>query len=504
MRLSYLAVSLSLLALLASGCPERARQRPRRAAATSLRAETRAIVEGHAVRWDGPVRADTIAAGRDALVRLDCVRCHTVDDVPPAEPARSCVGCHSRIAHALPGTPEYAALVGEFDEATVQRYRAHIRHFVEVPDLTRVGERIRAAWIADFVRAPHDLRPMLHESMPRFAIAPKDSMVLARYFAAIANTRDPALDPDEPELGPRPSAAHIAEGERLFRQRTCNTCHTLGNVETGKTEADLETAGLPARLAPNLRFARFRMHRDVLEAWIRDPEGIHPGTHMPNLHVSAHDAARIADFILFSDPRLLPARKPPDFVLPPAATRAVSWEEVRSRVFEPHCVPCHMNNHERDPGPGNIGGFGWHAEHLRMRTYEGLVAGAGSGEGAFSVLVAREGEEMAPVLEHMLIRRVENEADHILAFRDHEPLDHGEEEPGMPIAMPALSDEEIGLVRAWLEQGCVGPVGVTGVPGVLDGYRVPDGPIEPNRGCERRDPAVVRPAWASDRDAGVP
>lgn len=489
------------IVMLSAGCHSRQRPPRRRAAQPDAVSNAEAVAARHNTRWDEANRSDALEAGREALARFDCVRCHTVDDVPPAPLAENCVGCHAELNAARPGEPSFAALAARFGEANARRYHENVSHFVAVPDLTRVAARIRPAWILSFLLAPHDLRPSMDESMPRLAIQSKDAMVLARYFAALVRAPDPALGADAPQIGPRPSDADIARGAALFREHTCNTCHTLGNVETGKTAADLVARGVPARLAPNLRFARERMHRDVLEAWIRAPHAFHPGSLMPDLHVSATDAARLADFILFVDPRLEAGPKPPPFELPPPATHAVTWSEVNTRVFARSCVPCHMNNHELDPGPGNIGGFGWHAEHLQMRTYEGLVSGIGSAEYGVSALVPREGEDMAPVLEHMLIRRVENLADHIAPFHDHLPFDHGEAEPGMPMGMPALGDEEIGLVRAWIAEGCPGPTEVTGTPGVLDGYRVPDGPIAQNHGCERRAASTTRPAWASDRVA---
>jgi hypothetical protein len=35
------------------------------------------------------------------------------------------------------------------------------------------------------------------------------------------------------------------------------------------------------------------------------------------------------------------------------------------------------------------------------------------------------------------------------------------------------------------------------MPGIDDGYLVPDGPVAPNRGCSLRAPSAERPAWAT-------
>jgi hypothetical protein len=64
----------------------------------------------------------------------------------------------------------------------------------------------------------------------------------------------------------------------------------------------------------------------------------------------------------------------PELVLPPAVIGPVSWAEVKESTLGRICVHCHMNDHERDNGPGNQGGYGWPGVGLRMRTYETLVA----------------------------------------------------------------------------------------------------------------------------------
>ena len=192
-----------------------------------------------------------------------------------------------------------------------------------------------------------------------------------------------------------------------------------------------------------------------------------------------------------------------------------------------------MNDYERDPGPGNRGGYGYDGVGLRMRTYEMLVAGMFHGsheddmdgdtdEGAdegiaedgsrmvgvpdpddahrrerFSVLIPQEGG-LPELLEVMLLRRVEERRDRLEPFEDHVlPFDHGTHEAGMPMGLPHIPDEELAVLRAWIEQGCPGPTEVTGMGGIDDGLLVPDGPIAVNRGCEVRLPSADRPAWST-------
>ena len=105
---------------------------------------------------------------------------------------------------------------------------------------------------------------------------------------------------------------------------------------------------------------------------------------------------------------------------------------------------------------------------------------------------------MPLLLEAMLWRRIEERRDRVEAFADYVlPPDHGTERLGMPMGLPSIPDAELALLRAWIEQGCPGPTEVTGMPGMDDGFLVPDGPIAVNHGCQQRDPSARRPSWAT-------
>lgn len=506
------------LALVLAGCDTCGVRPAPPSAADDVHAPAR-VIAARRHPWDEAERARTIAAGKALLARHECNRCHVIDDVPASSRPTHCVSCHVFLEGLGPDDHAYETITSRYGRDVVERYQRNIVHFVAVPDLTLVARRLRPEWIATFVRDPHDLRPLMEETMVRTQMSEDDARALARYFAAVAEVAPPR-EGDTPELGPAPSRAHIEEGERLFRQRGCTLCHTFGNRPTGKTEAELLAVGAPARLAPNLRFARERLDRAVLVAWIRDPHAFLASTTMPNLAVGAEDAERLADFILFADPRLGPVPTP-ELTLPPAVAREVTYEEMKERVLGRVCVHCHMNDHERDPGPGNEGGFGYAGQQLSMRTYEMLVTGfvtreARAAHGADAGVVSHtsalvpDATGVPPILAAMLRRRAEVPRDFVRPFRDHAIPPRTDARLGMPMGLPPLDDEAFGVLRAWIEQGCVGPATVSGMPGIDDGFLVPDGPVARNRGCEVRAPAAERPAWATapppawerPRDAG--
>jgi hypothetical protein len=311
-----------------------------------------------------------------------------------------------------------------------------------------------------------------------------------------------------PELPARPSDEQIAEGRRLFIDKTCATCHTFGNVDFGVTPTQLESNKANAHLALNLRFVRDRSRPDVLVDWIMSPQKFDPKTTMPSLPVSRYEAERIADYLYFGDSGVRPRPRAIEPQMPMILDRKVSYEEMKERTLGHVCVHCHMNDYEKDDGPGNKGGFGFGGDSLAMRTYESLVRGAidvDTGK-RVSVLVAQPGKSLPVILEVMLRRKIEAARDQVAPFDDHE-LPHfpkwADDDIGMPLGLPAMTDEETSILATWIAQGCEGPEKETGVRGVFDGYLVPDGPIAKNKGCEQRDPELKRPQWAVESEASA-
>jgi hypothetical protein len=466
------------------------------------------ILARHRVTWDDAERARALTDGRAALERHECNRCHTIgaegepEHVPPAGRSDHCTSCHQWLKAMGPGNRHFELLSSRYGEEVIRRYQNNIDHYQEAPDLTQIARRLEPAWIDTFLQQPTDLRPAMEETMPRLRLGDDDRRAIVRFFAAAASVADPYATERAP-APTRPGDERLARGRELFLSRGCVACHTFGNLDTGKTADDLRAAGLPARLAPNLRFTRDRMARDLVVAWIEEPAALRPGTAMPDLQLTHDEAELVADFLLHADVPLAPVPPEPSLVPPAAATREVGWEEVKERVLGRICVHCHMNDHERDLGPGNEGGFGWPGTRLAMRTYEMLVRGAVDPESGepYSVLVPREGETEPPLVLAMMTRRREERRDRQAPFADHARPDYPEVSRshllGMPMGLPSIPDEEIALVRAWIAQGCPGPTEITGMPGITDGFLVPDGPLAQNRGCERRDPATERPAWST-------
>jgi len=456
------------------------------------------------VPWASAARSEAEESGKKVLLKHQCNRCHEIENLEPTKEERPlhCTGCHTFLKGLKPESKQFKEIAAKYGEGILERYQRNIVHLEKAPSLTGIARRVRADWLRDFLKEPYDVRPALEESMIRHRLGDDEIRAVVRYFAAKAEAADPYAEGYRaPALPPRPDAARIEEGKKLFTGRGCPTCHAYGNMATGVEGAQLKKVGLPAALAPNLRFVRDRTHPEVLLDWVRDPQLLAPGTLMPPTGLSRDEALVLRDFLLWGDPALDKAPLP-EPQMPPAAARPVSYEEMKERVLGNVCVHCHMNDYEKDTGPGNTGGFGYQGIKLAMRTYETLVGGAVDEQGKrYSVLVPRPGESSPPILTAMLRRRHEEARDHLEPGHDRERAPYPKTPPGMPMGLPSMSDEQFGLLRAWIEQGCVGPEKVTGKAGVNDGYLVPDGPIRKNKGCELRGLETPRPAWAYDQAA---
>ena len=473
------------------------------AASSASASATSAAFVVPTVTWDPKTKADAIAAGKDVLVKNECRRCHDIDDLPAPVRPNYCTSCHDFLHGLAPGSRQFVEIGKKYGEGILERYQRNIVHLIKVPSLTNLGRRVRADYVATFLAQPYDQRPTLEESMIRHALGEADIRAIARYFAAVADAPDPyAPDYKAPDLG-KPDAARIEKGKQLFLTRGCPACHTFGNLETGVPRTALEAGRSANSLAPNLRYAKERTRPDVIVAWIQNAMAIAPGTLMPPSGLTSEEATLVRDFLFFGDPQLhpTPAVLVPD--APKLLDRPVTYEEMKSRTLGKVCVHCHMNDFEKDTGPGNKGGFGYKGISLAMRTYEALVNGAVGPDGQrYSVLVPKKGEKYAPVVAAMLQRRVEEQRDHVPAFDDYERPDYPKVPGailGMPMGLPSMTDEEISILATWIAQGCKGPATVWGKPGVNDGLLVQDGPLKKNAGCELRPPEHPRPKWAYDQ-----
>ena len=263
--------------------------------------------------WDEPMLPSR-------FLESSCLKCHhQVTDVPQARKLQAgyerivkygCTGCHTIGGEGSFG-PDLT------DERKVG------------PNLEHLGSKVSKEWAAKWIKNPHGFRP--DTRMPRFyglannslaSDQPKsDAEIHAITEYLFAKSKPPAdfVDP--------PAQNDSARGKALFFQKGCLACHSNRPYEPGslqladrknanpdyKPDATLlfDPSGFPesvreyakANHGPNLsnimdKFPDKEKGYRWLANWIKAPETYHAKSLMPNLQLSAQDAADIAAWIV--------------------------------------------------------------------------------------------------------------------------------------------------------------------------------------------------------------
>lgn len=161
--------------------------------------------------------------------------------------SRNCVGCHA--VEGVGG--DFVTLVAE--------------PALGPPLLTPEGSRVQPNWLRGFLREPRTIRPWLRVRMPSFGLQEDELTQAVTYFRAIA--------PPNPPPTEATAAMTPAVSRELFELLKCQQCHVLGSVPGDQPAANL---------APDLRMAHERLQPEWIDAWLRSPNQILPGTRMPS------------------------------------------------------------------------------------------------------------------------------------------------------------------------------------------------------------------------------
>ncbi|MBV8673178.1 MAG: hypothetical protein JOZ33_07065 [Acidobacteriaceae bacterium] len=96
------------------------------------------------------------------------------------------------------------------------------------------------------------------------------------------------------ERSARAASGTQRSAPEMMRQYGCPTCHVIPNVPgaVGKVGPSLASLDQRSYLAGSLQNTP-----DNLRNWIMHPQHYQPGTAMPEMGVTEHDAARIAGFL---------------------------------------------------------------------------------------------------------------------------------------------------------------------------------------------------------------
>lgn len=409
----------ALLLLLAFVCVACSRTSPARGGAAANRA---VAAQSTATAQLAPALHGDSARGRELVQRFECNRCHEGTGFAAAPLEKNCFSCHEQIA------------IGSFkvSAAALARFRPHVLAARDAPSLTAIADRFEGAWIRDYLRSPHDLRPKLMPTMPRLALTTEQAGDIAAYLSAGAAPERTPLPPGNPE-----------RGRELMDQKACTSCHAFSGVpafSSGEPAPAQSELGRSAALAPDLRFTRERFRRDRLLAWLLDPKSIKPDTRMPNFGLSEVDARDIAAYVLGAELAPQPSRT---FVRLPVLSRRVSFDEVNARVFSRSCHHCHTDADAAggDGGPGNTGGFGFAPRGVSFSSHAAVLAGYLDERGRRRSLFEPMADGTPRLVAALLARHAESNEIPNAAVR------------GMPLGLPPLTAEEIQLVESWVAEG---------------------------------------------------
>jgi len=170
---------------------------------------------------------------------------------------------------------EGQSLVGEF---RCLRCHANTNTIPELspdaPDLTDIGSRLKADWLAAWIEDPQKLRPGAHMPQPLHGIASKK--IAADLAAYLASQGKPAPAPKV--------AGDAANGGRLFANLECVVCHT---PPAGDDD--------PSRIA--LKYVAAKFQPAALQQYLLDPASHYAWNPMPRFALSETEAADIAVYL---------------------------------------------------------------------------------------------------------------------------------------------------------------------------------------------------------------
>lgn len=263
--------------------------------------------------WDEPMLPQR-------FMESSCLKCHhQVTDVPQAKKLQAgyerivkygCTGCHTIGGEGSFG-PDLT------DEPQVG------------PNLAHLGSKVSKEWTLKWIANPHAFRP--DSRMPRFYgvtnnNGPKDWPKNYAEIQAITHYLFSKSKPPADFVDP-PAKSDAKRGKELFFQKGCLACHShkpytatevhehdrkkLNPAYKPDASAMFDPGSFPesvreyaqANFGPNLSniAAKFQSNEQGykwLANWIKSPEKYHPKSLMPNLQLSAQDAADIAAWVI--------------------------------------------------------------------------------------------------------------------------------------------------------------------------------------------------------------
>jgi mono/diheme cytochrome c family protein len=176
---------------------------------------------------------------------------------------------------------------GAFGEV-YERYKCYVCHKFNgygsdlAPDLSYEGSRAQRQWLVAFLKNPQTLRPTLTLRMPQFNMTDQEASILADYIGMVF--QKPSVNPAG--VDPKQFTPELAsKGKQLYELKfQCQSCHTIGS-----------SGGY---VGPNLNNAGNWMTPAWIEAWLRDPQALVPGTLEPRRALTEDEIKALTAYLL--------------------------------------------------------------------------------------------------------------------------------------------------------------------------------------------------------------
>lgn len=240
---------------------------------TLLETTMRHSVRRRAAGIEPPPLADPVRIARGAACyREHCAQCHGGHGVAPQP-----VGLGMQ---PLPGPLVDAAR------------RWHAR---EIYWITRHGIRMSGmpAWQLRLTDAELWAVTAFVAQLPTMA-PPQYAQAMAAVPAGACPLRTAQRGDTAPSQAPLPPRVDASTAQLALRQYACVACHRIPGVTGSPTDVGPPLAGLARR---SLIAGRLPNTPQNLVRWLQDPQGIKPGTAMPDLDVGDDDARVIAAYL---------------------------------------------------------------------------------------------------------------------------------------------------------------------------------------------------------------
>jgi mono/diheme cytochrome c family protein len=164
------------------------------------------------------------------------------------------------------------------------------------PDLSKIGERVYAAWLYRWLEAPDRMRP--GAVMPRL-FADDEAGKAERYAAAryLASLGGPLAPERTDRNRPKPNAAR---GEKLFGSVGCLACHGERTKDKGQRTKEEEGGVSSFVLGPSsfpLSGLGAKTTTTKLAAYLANPLAVDPGGRMPHMLLQRPEAEDLAGYL---------------------------------------------------------------------------------------------------------------------------------------------------------------------------------------------------------------